>query len=98
MPRCRRGMLTSRKSGTRCWRSATMPISGGGSPNTVTTTISSAIARKPEHDPEKACPGLDPGWTPVFGKDHAQPKTRAVCDSITNDEALGHLHRCRELD
>src|SRR5689334_21968624 len=25
-----------------------------------------------EHDPEKACPGLDPGWTPVFGKDHAQ--------------------------
>jgi hemoglobin len=25
-----------------------------------------------EHDPEKACPGLDPGWTPVFRKDHAQ--------------------------
>src|SRR5450830_1057746 len=24
------------------------------------------------HDPEKACPGLDPGWEPVFGKDHAQ--------------------------
>jgi hypothetical protein len=24
-----------------------------------------------EHDPEKAWPGLDPGWTPVFGKDHA---------------------------
>src|SRR6266571_157136 len=22
-----------------------------------------------EHDSEKACPGLDPGWTPVFGKD-----------------------------
>jgi hypothetical protein len=20
-----------------------------------------------EHDPEKACPGLDPGWEPVFG-------------------------------
>jgi hypothetical protein len=19
----------------------------------------------PEHDPENACPGLDPGWTPV---------------------------------
>jgi hypothetical protein len=28
----------------------------------------------PEHDPERACPGLDPGWTPVFGKDHA-PRT-----------------------
>jgi hypothetical protein len=25
-----------------------------------------------EHDPEKACPGLDPGWIPVFGKDHAR--------------------------
>ena len=24
-----------------------------------------------EHDPENACPGLDPGWEPVFGKDHA---------------------------
>jgi spore germination cell wall hydrolase CwlJ-like protein len=23
-------------------------------------------------DPEKARPGLDPGWEPVFGKDHAQ--------------------------
>jgi hypothetical protein len=28
-----------------------------------------------EHDPEKACPGLDPGWNPVFGKDHAQTKS-----------------------
>jgi hypothetical protein len=27
-----------------------------------------------EHDPEKACPGLDPGWQPVFRKDHAPPK------------------------
>src|SRR5262245_53627234 len=24
-----------------------------------------------EHDPERAWPGLDPGWIPVFGKDHA---------------------------
>jgi hypothetical protein len=31
--------------------------------------------RAPEHDPEKACPGLDPGWKPVFGKDHAQTKS-----------------------
>ena len=28
----------------------------------------------PARDPEKACPGLDPGWEPVFGKDHAQNK------------------------
>jgi hypothetical protein len=31
-----------------------------------------------KHDPEKAyekaCPGLDPGWKPVFGKDHASHK------------------------
>jgi error-prone DNA polymerase len=26
-------------------------------------------------DPKKACPGLDPGWKPVFGKDHAQTKS-----------------------
>jgi hypothetical protein len=25
-----------------------------------------------EHDPEKACPGLDPGRKPGFGQDHAQ--------------------------
>ena len=28
-----------------------------------------------KHDPEKACPGLVPGWTPVFGQDHAPPIT-----------------------
>jgi len=28
-----------------------------------------------EHDPENACPGLDPGWVPVFGKDHAPTVT-----------------------
>jgi hypothetical protein len=27
-----------------------------------------------QHDPENACPGLDPGWKPVFGRDHAQLK------------------------
>ena len=26
-----------------------------------------------EHDPEKACPGLGPGWKPVFRNDHAPP-------------------------
>src|SRR5262245_20508718 len=28
-----------------------------------------------ERDPEKACPGPDPGWTPAFGKDHAPALT-----------------------
>src|SRR5258708_1017573 len=31
-----------------------------------------APTRAPKHDPEKACPGLDPGCNPVFGRDHAQ--------------------------
>jgi hypothetical protein len=26
------------------------------------------------HVPEKACPGLDPGWKPVFRKGHAISK------------------------
>ncbi len=30
-----------------------------------------------EHDPENACPGLDPGWKPVFRKDHAPLKNDA---------------------
>jgi hypothetical protein len=28
-----------------------------------------------KHDPEKACPGLDPGCAAVFGKDHAQTRS-----------------------
>jgi hypothetical protein len=33
------------------------------------------MLQQKEHDPEKACPGLDPGWIPVFGKDHAPAKS-----------------------
>jgi hypothetical protein len=33
-----------------------------------------------EHDPEKACPGPDPGWIPVFGKDYAQTIVAALPD------------------
>jgi hypothetical protein len=40
-------------------------------------------------DPEKACPGLDPGWKPVFGKDHAQNKNlERDDDSKRNHPAL----------
>jgi hypothetical protein len=28
--------------------------------------------------PKKACPGLDPGWDPAFGKDHAQTNDSGV--------------------
>jgi low affinity Fe/Cu permease len=31
-----------------------------------------ASRRVPGTDPEKACPALDAGWTPVFGADHFQ--------------------------
>ena len=38
-----------------------------------------------EHDPEKACPGLDPGCEAVFGKDHAQAKgySNGACGTAT---------------
>jgi hypothetical protein len=34
----------------------------------------SCSKEKIEHDPEKACPGLDPGWMPVFRKIMLKPK------------------------
>src|SRR5215510_12713918 len=52
-----------------------------------------------EHDPEKACPGLDPGWVPVFGKG-VPPRKRGSCstnnlkrddDSKKSHHALGDL-------
>jgi hypothetical protein len=40
-------------------------------------------------DPEKASPGLDPGWEPVFGKDHAQTSNEERDgDSNKNDRTL----------
>jgi hypothetical protein len=31
-----------------------------------------------KRDPEKARPGLDPGWVPVFRKDQALPKIESA--------------------
>jgi hypothetical protein len=36
--------------------------------------FSEKIMLQLKYDPEKACPGLDPGWEPVFGKNHAPEK------------------------
>jgi len=36
--------------------------------------FSEKIMLQQKHDPEKACPGLDPGWEPVFRKDHTSAK------------------------
>src|SRR4029077_8373273 len=44
-------------------------------PPCVGTFVAHRRRQTIEHDPEKACPGLDPGWTPVFRKDHAPPNT-----------------------
>jgi len=33
------------------------------------------------HDPEKACPGLDPGWIPVFGKACPPARPEGSCTS-----------------
>jgi hypothetical protein len=46
-----------------------------------------------EHDPEKACPGLDPGCPAVFGKDHAQtsPATIRLNDWRSSMEASTSL-------
>src|SRR5713226_9730294 len=38
-----------------------------------------------EHFPEKACPGLDPGWVPVF---------RRKCDQIENLEHAREEDEC----
>src|SRR5262245_26924026 len=35
-----------------------------------------------EHDPENACPGLDPGWIPVFGKIMLQQRTQVPDDEV----------------
>ena len=54
-----------------------------------------------KHDPEKACPGLDPGCAAVFGKDHAQEEAgidgrpRRLTIRSERDEA-GEVRLCVE--
>ncbi len=48
------------------------PLRGGGKTISSSRRICARVLQA--HDPEKACPGLDPGWSPVFGQDHAQLK------------------------
>src|SRR5205807_85414 len=50
-----------------------------------------------EHDPEKACPALDAGWVPVFGKDHAQTTTRAEWIRTKVDRSRNADHRERHV-
>ena len=43
------------------------------------------------HDPEKACPGLDPGWEPVFGKRSCAKKN----DHAALTASCRNVHRAR---
>jgi Ala-tRNA(Pro) deacylase len=50
-----------------------------------------------EHDPEKACPGLDPGWKPVFQKDHAPPNNESADRFNLEAIALGNGGRAMSI-
>jgi hypothetical protein len=39
-----------------------------------------------EHDPEKACPGLDPGWTPVSRLREANLWRKIILKSASEGE------------
>src|SRR5262249_13845286 len=65
------------------------------------------LTRSLEHDPEKACPGLDPGWVPVFGKrscsikklerddDSNRLPARGVCSQNPLIDSLSSPHKRR---
>ncbi len=61
-----------------------------------------AATCEPEHDPDKACPGLDPGWAPLFGKRSSSNKeVEQDDDSKKNHLALGQClfdEFCRDMD
>src|SRR5215468_4521537 len=52
-----------------------------------------------EHDPEKACPGLDPGWVPVFGKG-LPPRKRGSCsnNNLKRDDESKRSHHALERE
>jgi len=48
------------------------------------------LLRGLEHDPEKGCPGLDPGWTSVFGeRSYSANQPERDHNSKRNHPALG---------
>src|SRR5262249_47386165 len=52
-----------------------------------------------EHDPEKACPGPDPGWAPVFGNACPRARPGGSCSSNNvernDDSKKSHLALAR---
>src|SRR6188508_3477693 len=56
-------------------RTSTAPARARPGPACRSTSRSRVSRNSPTnsaHDPEKACPGLDPGWEPVFGQGYAE--------------------------
>jgi hypothetical protein len=60
-------------------------------------TQRSKLSQTSEHDPEKACPGLNPGWKPVFRKDYAPPNIRASKGTQSEEVALEGWNRPNSL-
>src|SRR5689334_19422694 len=96
---CSRRVRGWSTSASRCspptWRRARRPSSTwSGARRREATPASPACSRScgAEHDPEKLALGLDPGWRPVFGQDHAQARGVAV-KSIdeANQDALKRI-------
>src|SRR5262249_43458729 len=59
------------------------PTRGGRGPGGPSRYSSTRVWRAApvEHDPEKACPGLDPGWMPVFGKACPRARPEGSCSN-----------------
>jgi hypothetical protein len=65
-----------------------VPIDNNGTTGAPKASRPTSIGNlAPEHDPEKACPGLGPGWKPVFGKDHA-PRENLDHDPNPSDRIM----------
>src|SRR5664279_1281836 len=49
-------------------------------------------------DPQKACPGLDPGWGPAFGQDHAPKRSPPDLKLVMATQDLSEGHRATAID
>jgi Sensors of blue-light using FAD len=74
--RLRSSQRTTAHQGTR-------RLAGDGTARHLRSRRRDQERRRLEHDPEKACPGLDPGWMPVFRK--ACPRARPEGSCSTKD-------------
>src|SRR5215510_4628513 len=68
-------------------------------PRPHATTTGSGFSEALEHDPEKAWPGRDPGWVPVFGKACPPARPEGSCSKHKldrdDDSKKSHLDLAR---